>query len=143
MKGVGTSKRSTHCECDERVQHAADLLVNHAGRRLYQLETLFIERFRCSRATARRYVSRARAKLAEGHNAALRDLASSLPAKFAIALERARDCDDGRTEARLLDSLLKLAGAAEQREPDAGPIGIDLVVVESPRNNDGKAKTNK
>ncbi len=135
--------RPTNKQCRERTDFAAQLLVDNAGLRPYQLASKFRAKFGGTRHTANRYLARAREQLAENHGSALRDLASSLPGKFASALERARDGGNARVEARLLSSLLQLAGNAKRDEPGEPINTIELVVVESPGNNDGKAKTNK
>ncbi len=141
-------KRPTNKQCRERTDFAAQLLVDNAGLRPYQLASKFRAKFGGGRRTAARYLTRAREQLAENHGSALRDLASSLPGKFADVLQRARERGDLKVEARVLCSLLQLAGNVQHDESEARSIGIDLVIVESAQgtqgdsNGEGKVKVN-
>lgn len=126
-------RKPTRAQADERTERAADLVLQNAGARDYKLQTILMGEFSVSRATAARYLQRARAALADARPKRIRDLADAAIDGQIDLIKLCRAKGDRRTECRARDSLLKvvmatdLTPATDQPEPAA----IDFQIIDS------------
>ncbi len=121
--------KPTKREQRERTERAAELLVAHAGERDYRLCTRLAAEFGIDRRTAQRYLSRARAAVAEASSRRIRDLALTLPDKYLDLIDRCRQGADPRAEVRALDGLSKLVSAATVATDTTTPTEVVFQVV--------------
>lgn len=119
IKRERRARRGAKLTPTQKTDIAMGIVGAHAGRRQYQLESLFMAEVPCARRTASRYVSRAREAMRAARDAQLGDLASSLAERYADALVRAQRAEDRRTEARLLRGAVQLAVGDKVRIEDA------------------------
>jgi len=103
----------------EKLEIAADAVVNGVGKRTYAICGVVMAKIGCSRRTAYRLVTRARERLAAKSEKRLHELGSALPALWGDALRAARAEGDHKAVVRLLALAADLTGKLPP-EPDRG-----------------------
>lgn len=99
--------RCTKLEFEKKVLRAADIIWDNAGERGYRQTKRLMEAFGCSRRTADKIAKKARERLAANRGEAFGDLMNSVPEKVARLWATADAKGDRRTQAKILDSLLR------------------------------------
>ncbi|MBP7937500.1 MAG: hypothetical protein KA354_22900 [Phycisphaerae bacterium] len=121
--------QAMQAKTEARVMVALELLRAHAGVSMFKLASLLKDQLGISRRSAQNVLVRARALLSEEHVDTIRDIASSLPGRYADLLARCREAGDLKAEVRALAGAAALCGNVELAETAATPSIIKFVAV--------------